>query len=178
MSSVEEFLSWFAALDGVFDAPPPFGDPVDLLAHGLQCADVLRSAYPDDLGLQLAGLVHDVGHAVEGAGDHASAGAFVVRPLLGARVAGLVALHVEAKRYLAATEDYEFSVASRLSLARQGSAMTDDEAAAFRAHPLAEAAIALRRADEEAKVVGREVPGLDTWAPRLRRWSAAPADQG
>jgi predicted HD phosphohydrolase len=167
---VDEFLAWLAALDGVFDAPPPEGDPVDLLAHGLQCADVLRSGNPDDLGLQLAGLVHDIGHAVDGARDHARAGAEEIRPLLGDRVADLVALHVDAKRYLAATEDYELSPASRLSLARQGSAMTPDEVAVFRADPLAEAAVTLRRADEAAKVVGRDVPGLEFWAPLMRSY--------
>lgn len=49
--------------------------------------------------------------------------------------------------------------------------MTPDEVAAFRAHPLAGAAIAVRRAGEAAKVVGREVPGLPTWAPRLRAYA-------
>lgn len=172
--NVDELLAFLAGLDGVYDAPPPLGDPVDLLAHGLQCAHELQASRPDDLGLQLSGLVHDVGHAVAGDDpDHARRGAEHVRGVLGDRVADLVALHVEAKRYLAATEDYEVSEASRLSLARQGAAMTADEAETFAAHPLADDAIALRRADEAAKVVGREVPGLEAWAPRLREWVAA-----
>ncbi|WP_433379630.1 HD domain-containing protein [Actinoplanes sp. CA-142083] len=167
-TDVDAFAKSFAALDGVFDAPPPLGDPVDLLAHGLQCADILRGRYPGDLGLQLAGLVHDIGHAVGGDDpDHARTGAEAVRPLFGDRVADLVGLHVAAKRYLAATEDYELSEASRLSLARQGDVMTPDEVTAFAAGPEAAAAIALRRADEDAKVVGRAVPGLATWIPRI-----------
>ena len=166
---VEAFAAFLAGLDGVFDAPPPEGDPVDLLAHGLQCAHVLRADYPDDLGLQLAGLVHDVGHAVGGGDpDHAKTGAAAVRPVLGDRVAELVALHVEAKRYLAATEEYELSPASRLSLRRQGAAMSEPEIVRFEALPEAAAAIALRRADEAAKVVGAVVPGLETWIPRMR----------
>lgn len=166
---MDELLAFLAALDGVYDAPPPDGDPVDLLAHGLQCADVLRRERPDDVGLQLAGLVHDVGHAVPGGPDHARLGAELVRPLLGDRIATLVALHVEAKRFLAATEPaYDLSDASRASLARQGGAMTPDEVARFAARPEAADAVALRRADEQAKVVGREVPGLDGWAGDLR----------
>lgn len=166
---VEAFAGFLAGLDGVFDAPPHEGDPVDLLAHGLQCAHLLRAEYPDDLGLQLAGLVHDVGHAVGGGDpDHAKTGAVAVRPVLGDRVAELVALHVEAKRYLAATEEYELSPASRLSLRRQGAAMSEPEIVRFEALPEAAAAIALRRADEAAKVVGAEVPGLETWIPRMR----------
>jgi predicted HD phosphohydrolase len=169
-ADADAFLRWFAALDGVFDAPPPEGDPVDLLAHGLQCADVLRARHPGDTGLQLAGLVHDIGHAVGDGPGHARAGAQAVRPLFGDRVADLVALHVEAKRYLAATETYELSPASVLSLSRQGAAMSSQEAELFAARPEAAAAIALRRADEAAKEVGRVVPGLETWAPRVREY--------
>lgn len=166
-------LGFLTGLDGVYDAPPPLGDPVDLLAHGLQCAAVLRDERPDDLGLQLAGLVHDIGHAVGDDPDHARVGADVVRPVLGARVADLVALHVPAKRYLASTEpDYALSEASRLSLARQGSAMTGEEQERFLAHPAAADAVSLRRADEAAKIVGRRVPGLDVWAPRLRTYAS------
>jgi predicted HD phosphohydrolase len=170
--TVDELIDLLASLDGVFDAPPPEGDPVDLLAHGLQCADVLRTTAPEDLGLQLAGLVHDIGHALgDGLRGHATVGAEAVGPVLGTRVATLVALHVPAKRYLAAVERYELSPASRASLARQGAAMTPDEQREFLALPEAADAITLRRADEAAKEVGRVVPGLDRWAPRLRQYA-------
>ena len=168
VTSAAELIEFLQSLDGVFDAPPPHGDPVDLLAHGLQCAHVLRQTRPDDLGLQLAGLVHDVGHASGTDVDHARAGARFVAPVLGDRVATLVGAHVEAKRYLAAAEsDYALSPASRASLAHQGAAMTPGEQDRFRREPYAQDAIALRRADEAAKIVGREVPGLRSWAPRL-----------
>lgn len=41
------------------------------------------------------------------------------------------------------------------------------EVAAFRGLQDAEAAVRLRRADEAAKVPGREVPGLASWYPLL-----------
>lgn len=172
-TDVDELVSFLASLDGVFDAPAPYGDPVDLLSHGLQCAAVLREQRPEDLGLQIAGLVHDVGHAC-GADDpdHARVGGEVVRPVLGDRVADLVGLHVAAKRYLAATEDYELSEASRLSLERQGSAMRADEQERFLALPAAQDAIALRRADEAAKVVGLAVLGLERWEQVMREYVA------
>lgn len=172
-TEVDELVSFLASLDGVFDVPPPYGDPVDLRAHGLQCAAVLRGLWPDDVGLQLAGLVHDVGHAC-GADDpdHARVGGEVVRPVLGDRVADLVALHVQAKRFLAATEDYKLSEASRLTLERQGSAMRADEQLSYLALPAARDAITLRRADEAAKVVGLDVPGLERWAPVMREYVA------
>jgi predicted HD phosphohydrolase len=63
---------------------------------------------------------------------------------------------------------FDLSPASVLSLSRQGAAMTAAEAERFAARPEGAAAVALRRADEAAKEVGRSVPGLDTWAPRVR----------
>lgn len=170
---MDELIDLLARLDGVYDAPPPHGDPVDLLAHGLQCAQLLCDRAPDDLGLQLAGLVHDIGHALGGGEqDHARVGAAVVGGPLGDRVARLVALHVPAKRYLAAVEDYPLSPASQASLAAQGAAMNPGERHRFRALPDAADAITLRRADEAAKVVGRVVPSLDAWVPRLRGYAA------
>lgn len=173
LPDVERLIEFLGSLDGVYDAPAPFGDPVDLLAHGLQCAQVLRSTFPADVGLQLAGLVHDVGHASDAGPDHARVGADAVRGVLGERVAMLVALHVEAKRYLAAVEDYYgLSEASRLSLSRQGGAMSRVEVGQFRSRPEAADAVRLRQADEAAKVVGLRVPDLVTWVPRLREYVA------
>ena len=76
------------------------------LEHALQTAAVLREWMPDDDELMVAGLVHDIGHLLPGVNDanHASAGAAAVRHALGERVAALVGLHVEAKRYLVTTE--------------------------------------------------------------------------
>jgi predicted HD phosphohydrolase len=174
-SGLAALIALLTSLDGVFDAPPPDGDPVDLSQHGLHCADLLRTRRPDDVGRQLAGLVHDVGHAA-GGGEHAVAGAATVRPVLGDRVADLVAAHVDAKRYLAAVErDYELSPPSVTSLDRQGGAMTPGERKRFTARPDAADAIRLRRADEAAKVVGRVVPGLAAWVPRLRAYAGRAA---
>ena len=88
-----------AFLWSIADAPsdePGLGE----LEHGLQCAAVLREVAPEDTELQVAGLVHDIGAALGRSGDHGEAGARAVRPLLGERVAELVRLHVDAKRFL------------------------------------------------------------------------------
>ena len=144
----------------------------DVKEHGLQCAYELAQRVPDDLELQVAGLVHDVAHRVTTEAMHGVVGADIVRPLLGDRVASLVKLHVDAKRYLV-TVDAEYramlSSESVHTLALQGGDMDDSERAAFAAEPAAEDALVLRRADEAAKVEGRDVPGLDHWEAILRR---------
>jgi predicted HD phosphohydrolase len=173
--SVDELIERLAACAGVFDSLGPDGDPVDILDHGLQCAYELERTAPGDEELQVAGLVHDVGHALEGwhALDHGEVGAAYVAPVLGGRVARLVALHVPAKRYLVATDAaYELSDGSTRSLELQGGAMSDAEAAEFASDPDGTSAATLRRADEAAKVIGGVVPGLDRWAPVVRAVAA------
>jgi len=140
------------------------------LDHGLQCAAALAGVRPDDTELQLAGLVHDIGHRFGPDDDHARLGAEHVRVVLGGRVAGIVGAHVAAKRYLVATDA---SYRSRLSpdsvrtLAHQGGPFAPDEVEAFARSRHGADAVTLRRADDAAKVPGRAVPGLDYWVPLL-----------
>jgi predicted HD phosphohydrolase len=145
-------------------------EDVDLLAHALQCGQRLRDVAPDDVELQVSGLVHDIGTAlVPNAPDrHARIGADAVRTLLGARVARLVAGHAEAKRYLVAVDAAyraELSDRSVITLAAQGGPLDERAADAFSRGRDAEALIALRRADDAAKVPGAAVAGLDSWRP-------------
>jgi predicted HD phosphohydrolase len=153
--------------------PSPTTSPSQL-EHALQTAAVLRRQVPHDDELALAGLVHDVGHLLPGVSDaeHAGAGAAAVRRSLGERVAGLVGLHVEAKRYLVSGEPrYEAALApdSVSSLALQGGPMSEAERVAFAARLLAPDAVVLRRADESGKVDGLDVEGLEVWMAVLRR---------
>ena len=116
------------------------GVPVSQLDHTLQTAALLAHLHPDDDELAVAGLVHDIGHLLPGGTDeaHAADAARAVRRTLGERVAGTVGLHVEAKRYLVATEGGYGGVLttdSVTSLGRQGGALSDDESAAFLAQP-------------------------------------------
>jgi predicted HD phosphohydrolase len=145
-------------------------EDLDLLAHGLQCAALLARVAPDDVELQVAGLVHDVGTVLWPGRPrtHARAGAAAVADLLGERVAWLVGQHDQAKRYLVTVDgDY----ASRLSpgsvrtLEIQGGRLDDAERTRLDAEPLLDAVLTLRRADDDAKVPGRDVPPLSHWRP-------------
>jgi predicted HD phosphohydrolase len=144
------------------------------LDHALQTAALLAREHPSDRELAAAGLVHDIGHLLPGGSDerHAAHGAAAVRPALGERVAGIVALHVEAKRYLVASEGgygARLSGDSVRSLGRQGGVLSSAEAEAFLGLESAGDALVLRRADDRAKVDGLEVDGLDRWVPLLRQ---------
>jgi predicted HD phosphohydrolase len=147
-------------------------EDLDLLAHGLQCAALLAGVAPDDEELQVAGLVHDVGTMLWPGRPrtHARAGAAAVADLLGERVAWLVGHHDQAKRYLVTVDG---GYASRLSpgsvhtLEVQGGRLDDAERTRLDAEPWLDAVLTLRRADDDAKVHGRDVPPLSHWRPIL-----------
>jgi predicted HD phosphohydrolase len=163
ITDVDSLLDALARPDATDD-----GEGVSMLAHHLQTVAQLALDAPDDHELQVAGLVHDLGTILEPGHPltHARTGADAVRPLLGDRVAGLVAQHDQAKRYLVTVEVSYRDVLSPQSIATlevQGGPMDGAERAAFEQHPDFDAGIALRRADDAAKVPGKDVPPLDHW---------------
>jgi len=173
--TVDELFDRLAVGDRAFD-----GETVDLLAHGLQCAALLAASEPDDLELQVAGLVHDLGTIVAPgqASRHAQIGADVVRPLLGTRVAALVGAHDQAKRYLVTTDATyrdRLSARSIATLRGQGGLLDPTERAAFEQRAEFDALLALRRADDAAKESGRAVPTLEHWRGVVRELTAARA---
>lgn len=142
------------------------------LDHGLQCAFELSRARPADTQLQVAGLVHDIGHLFGNDETHGTLGAARVRRLLGERVAALVEAHVTAKRYLVSSDDMYRSVlspVSRRTLEAQGDLLSPVQQEEFRSSPHFADAVTLRRADDAAKVPGRHVPGLEEWLPTLEK---------
>jgi len=162
---------------------PYDGEPVDQLQHALQCAALARAdgAKSD---LVVAALLHDVARSPQVADDpsdgahanHGEQGARWLKPLLGARVAWLAAAHVDAKRYLVATEPgytAGLSEVSRRTLRAQGGAMTDAEQGAFAAHPWADDAVRLRRWDDLGKDPDADVAPIAAYAGEVRAVAAA-----
>lgn len=167
-------------VDGLFDlfaerGLRPYGEDVSQLDHALQTARHARldGASP---ALVAAALLHDVGHLLQRLGEdaadrglddqHERIGAQYLARAFGQAVTRPIALHVAAKRYLAAFEPGYFellSAASVQSLALQGGPMTEAEAQAFLRDPSADDALRLRRYDEMGKVVGIEIEGLEAY---------------
>jgi predicted HD phosphohydrolase len=168
-TSVDEL---FGALDASRSADDEGG--LSILEHCLQCAALLAAARPDDVELQVAGLVHDLGWLERTPGGwtlrfdaaHDGEGRGLVEGLLGPRVGRLVGGHVAAKRFLLATDPtYRalLSARSETTLEFQGGVMAPDEVEEFAARPESDDLVTLRRADDAAKVRGKVVPGLDSW---------------
>jgi len=137
------------------------GEPVDALAHALQCASLALAEGADD-ELVVAAALHDIGYHPQVVArfpglPHEAAGAAFAADLLGERIAWLIAQHVPAKRYLVATDaPYAASLsdASVRSLVKQGGPMSRGEVEAFERQPGSRDAARLRRWDDAAKVPG------------------------
>jgi len=157
------------------------GESVTQLEHALQAAMHAENAHSSP-SLIAAALLHDFGHLLYVGDEHAAERGIDDRhELFGAAwleryfppdVTEPIRLHVDAKRYLCAVEGTYFrqlSPASILSLQLQGGPLRDAELDAFRQNPHHESAVALRRWDELAKVVGLETPSLEHFRTYLEQ---------
>jgi phosphonate degradation associated HDIG domain protein len=149
------------------------GEAVSQLEHALQCATLAETAGHGAEFIS-ACLLHDLGHiihdleddiATQGVNDHHEFRAIpVLQKLFPPTVTEPIRLHVAAKRYLCAVEPAywdNLSDASKRSLELQGGKFSPAAVAAFIQQPHAEAAVALRRLDERAKVPSLVTPNLD-----------------
>jgi gamma-butyrobetaine dioxygenase len=165
-------------------APERYDEGVTQLEHALQTAALAEAAGASD-ALVAAALLHDVGHLFELAAGrfrsdldrrHEAAGAEWLSDLLPPAVTAPIALHVLAKRHLCAvdaTYAAALSPGSTASLAKQGGPLSTTEAEAFAAQLGAEDAVALRRWDDQAKVLGLDVGDLGRHRARLERLCGA-----
>jgi [1-hydroxy-2-(trimethylamino)ethyl]phosphonate dioxygenase len=157
-----------------------FGEPVSILEHSLQAAHSAEVAGAGPAAISAA-LLHDIGHMLHGHdeeiahrgqdGMHEEVAAAYLDRWFGEEVTVPIRLHVPAKRFLCWKDrDYlaRLSPASIESLGLQGGPMNDEQAAAFLRNPYANAAIALRQWDDEAKIPGLRVPDAGHYLSTLR----------
>ncbi|MBI1892038.1 MAG: HD domain-containing protein [Burkholderiales bacterium] len=157
------------------------GEVVTQLQHALQCATLARAegAEPE---LVVAALLHDIGHVAEAQEDriypHGELAACLLKGLFPPVVTEPIRLHVDAKRYLCATDSLywdDLSDASKKSLAWQGGPFTAEEAKVFIRKPYAADAVRLRRWDEAAKEPGAPVLALEQFVPLMQSVMRRPA---
>jgi phosphonate degradation associated HDIG domain protein len=157
-----------------------FGEEVTETEHALQCAYLAQQAAASP-NLIAAALLHDIGHLLHGLGEniaeqevdakHEDVGAQWLQGHFPQEIVDCVRLHVASKRYLTAVEPgylEGLSEASKLSLRLQGGPFTPEEVQAFEAsEPHFKQAVLVRRWDDEAKVVGLEVPPASSYRELL-----------
>lgn len=141
------------------------GEPVSQTSHMIQCA---MQALNENAGTELVigAFLHDIGHLLRhqqkteamgsyGVINHEGIGADYLRDKgFSERVCAVVEKHVDAKRYLVATNpEYKakLSLASLQTLQWQGGAMNEREEAAFEKHPFFKDILRVRLWDEKAK---------------------------
>lgn len=155
------------------------GEAVTQREHALQCA-LLAEQSGAKPTMVAAALVHDIGHLLHNLPDNApEAGVDDHHERLAAHwlserfppsVVEPVRMHVDAKRFLCATDPIYFdqlSEPSRVSLRLQGGPMSAAEAREFLDRDYSRDAIHLRRWDDAAKVAGMTTPDPDHFAYAL-----------
>ncbi|WP_211453464.1 phosphonate degradation HD-domain oxygenase [Collimonas antrihumi] len=148
------------------------GEPVNQLQHALQSATLAEQAGAEP-ELVCAALLHDLGHLLNPQGETPSARGVddthqyfaipYLRGLFSPAVLEPIRLHVDAKRYLCATDSAywgRLSEDSKRSLELQGGVFSAIDAAKFIARPYAADAVSLRLWDDQAKVEGMATPDL------------------
>ncbi|MBW9336331.1 phosphonate degradation HD-domain oxygenase [Herbaspirillum aquaticum] len=166
------------------------GEPVTQLEHALQSA-LLAEQEGAAPSLIVASLLHDLGHLLEDLGQTPTLAGIddlhqyrvlpFLRGVFDEAVLAPIALHVDAKRYLCATDpDYfaQLSADSVRSLQLQGGIFDVEQAAAFIDRPYAEEAVRLRRWDDRAKTAGLPTPDYAHYAGYFSQCLLQPGKSG
>lgn len=142
------------------------GEDITLVEHMIQCAERARVDDAPDW-LIVAALLHDIGHilvpdaaSAQDSGidmHHDDVGAEWISKRFPNNIVQVVRLHVDAKKYLVATDPSYYkrlSEASQLTLDIQGGVFSESEATEFIQQQFAHEAVLLRQWDDAGKVRG------------------------
>ena len=167
-----------------------YGENISMREHMLQTACLAERDGRDERVI-VAALLHDYGHLVcnqpnnifsEGRDNfHASVGARALENWFDEEIVGAVRLHVDAKRYLCATNPKyiaRLSDASITTLEVQGGPMNGEEMLGFREQVGYKMSLIVRVYDDLGKEPKMSRPELKYYVPMLRRClSAGPGPQ-
>jgi len=159
-----------------------YEEDVSQYQHSLQTA-FLALKLKEGAYLQTAALLHDIGHmlAEDVQGEinptlkddfHENMGATFLAEFFPPEVTEPIRLHVEAKRYMCSTDTQYFgglSEASKKSFFLQGGKMSESEIEEFESNPFYQAAITLRKWDDQAKLVGLEIPEIEAYSAEVEQ---------
>jgi putative nucleotidyltransferase with HDIG domain len=150
----------------------------------IQCATLALEQHSDE-EVVLGALLHDIGHLLKhemptedmggfGVVNHEGIGArYLKEKGFSDRVCAMVEMHVQAKRYLVATDpsyQEKLSEASWQTLNWQGGPMSNDEIEAFRKQLYFDDIIKVRLWDEQAKERGRALPSLSYFRKMIHEY--------
>ena len=155
-------------------------EEVTQLQHATQCGQLARAA-GEDSSIVVAALLHDVGHLLadsdlpescnEDLDDaHEQIGYDFLLNGFGEKVAEIVRLHVDAKRYLCTKEEgylQQLSPTSLKSFEDQGGLMAENEIEAFESGQWYNEAIRLRRWDDQAKDANLPLAEVRDFLPEI-----------
>lgn len=168
------------------------GEPVSQASHMIQCAMLAIKEKADD-ELVLGAFLHDIGHLLGhlvnaedmdgfGAVNHENIGAaFLKQAGFSNRICAVVEHHVNAKRYLVATDETyskKLSEASWRTLKWQGGPMTSNEIEIFKDHRYFDDIIKVRLWDEQAKDANAEVLSISYFSNLLQHHLANAKHEG
>jgi gamma-butyrobetaine dioxygenase len=156
------------------------GEDITLVEHMIQCAELARANNAQDW-LIVAALLHDIGHVLvpdaASAQDsgidmhHDDVGAEWISKRFPNNIEQVIRLHVDAKKYLVATDaNYysQLSEASKITLEIQGGKFSESEATDFIQQQYAYEAVQLRRWDDASKIRGAVTTRIADYADLIR----------
>ncbi len=184
-------FTWRVSKQSIFDeiqslfetakAKEYLGEDITLIEHMVQCGDLAKLNRAPDW-LVVAALLHDLGHILipdaqeaQDAGSdrhHDEVGASWLAQRFPSNVVQAVKLHVDAKKYLVATNPEYFeklSDSSKKTLGIQGGAFSAKECEEFLRQDFANEAIQLRLWDDAAKVRGMSDASLDRFRHEIQK---------